>query len=195
MLTNAKRIEMCYSLLSAMLPNDKALEFGFDENPDKRIILSYTNQTPRPDTKTVMYFTIKDEAYKQARSDPHHYTKDNVEVLEHMRQIRLTIDIFSKAIPIGMSNDVAQWLNTALISDMYYEWQLATGWSAVIENIEIMPDLSYLLEGQVWNNRAQLVVKLNYRDNTTMSVVTMTRRPIDLADTPNSVNAQTILKK
>lgn len=193
MLTNAKRIEMCYSLLSAMLPNDKALEFGFDENPDKRIILSYTNQTPRPDTKTVMYFTIKDEAYKQARSDPHHYTRDNIEVLEHMRQITLTLDIYSKVVPMGVSNDVVQWLNSALISDMYEDWQRATGWSAVIENIEIMPDLSYLLEGQTWNNRAQLVVKLNYRDTTQMSNMYMTRKPLDLADLRNSINYQAIL--
>lgn len=195
MLTNAKRIEMCYSLLSAMLPNDKALEFGFDENPDKRIILSYTNQTPRPDTKTVMYFSVKDAPYKQARSNPHHYDKNNKEIQELMRQITLTIDVYSKVVPIGRANDVVEWLNSALISDMYEEWERAHGWSLAIENIEMMPDLTYLLEGQVWNNRCQLVVKLNYRDTTTMSVVTMTRRPIDLADTPNSVNAQTILKK
>lgn len=193
MLTNAKRIEMCYSLLSAMLPNDKALEFGFDENPDKRIILSYTNQTPRPDTKTVMYFTIRDEAYKQARSDPHHYTKDNVEVLEHMRQMTLTLDVYSKVVPIGTSNDVVRWLNSALISDMYEDWQRATGWSAVIENIEIMPDLSYMLQDQVWNNRAQLVIKLNYRDTTRMMDMYMTRRPLDLEDLRNSVNHQAIL--
>lgn len=193
MLTNAKRIEMCYSLLSAMLPNDKALEFGFDENPDKRIILSYTNQTPRPDTKTVMYFTIRDEAYKQARSDPHHYTKDNVEVLEHMRQMTLTLDVYSKVVPIGTSNDVVRWLNSALISDMYEDWQHATGWSAVIENIEIMPDLSYMLQDQVWNNRAQLVVKLNYRDTTQMNNVYMTRKPLDLEDLRNSINYQVIL--
>lgn len=193
MLTNAKRIEMCYSLLSAMLPNDKALEFGFDENPDKRIILSYTNQTPRPDTKTVMYFTIKDEAYKQARSDPHHYTKDNVEVLEHMRQMTLTLDVYSKVVPIGTSNDVVCWLNSALISDMYEDWQRATGWSAVIENIEIMPDLSYMLQDQVWNNRAQLVIKLNYRDTTRMMDMYMTRRPLDLEDLRNSINYQVIL--
>lgn len=195
MLTNAKRIEMCYSLLSAMLPNDKALEFGFDENPDKRIILSYTNQTPRPDTKTVMYFTIRDEAYKQARSDPHHYTKDNVEVLEHMRQMTLTLDVYSKVVPIGTSNDVVRWLNSALISDMYDDWKQINKYPIVIENIEPIIDLSYLLEGNVWNNRAQLVVKLNYRDTTKMAKVYFTRRPIDLADTPNSVNAQTILKK
>ena len=195
MLTNAKRIEMCYSLLSAMLPNAKALEFGFDEDSDKRIILAYTNQTPRPDAKTVMYFTIKDEAYKQARSDPHHYTRDNIEVLEHMRQITLTLDVYSKVVPMGMSNDVVQWLNSALISDMYYEWQIATGWSAVIENIEIMPDLNYLLEGQTWNNRAQLVVKLNYRDTTQMGLVPFTRVPSSLEDTPNSVDAKTELKQ
>lgn len=193
MLTNAKRIEMCYSLLSAMLPNDKALEFGFDENPDKRIILSYTNQTPRPDAKTVMYFTIRDEAYKQARSDPHHYTKDNIEVLEHMRQMTLTLDVYSKVVPIGTANDVVRWLNSALISDMYEDWQRATGWSAVIENIEIMPDLSYMLQDQVWNNRSQLVIKLNYRDTTRMMNMYMTRRPLDLEDLRNSINYQAIL--
>ena len=194
MLTNAKRTEMLYSLLSTMLPEERAAEFGFSTNPNERIILAYTNQTPRPETKTVMYFSFKDEPYKQARSDPHHYTNANVEVMEQMRQITLTLDIFSKIVPIGMANDVAQWLNTALISDMYQEWQYAKGWPAVIESIDLMPDLTYLLEGNVWNNRAQLIVKLNYRDVTKMAKIYMTRKPIDLPDTPNSVNAKTVLK-
>ena len=195
MLTNAKRVEMCYSLLSAMLPETKATEFGFDADPEKRIFLSYTNQTPRPESDTVMYFSIKDEPYKQARSDPHHYTKDNVEVLEHMRQITLTIDVYSKVVPIGSANDVIHWLNSALISDMYQEWQMATGWSAVIENVEIMPDLSYLLESNVWNNRGQLVIKMNYRDITEMAPVSMTRIPLDLEDLRNSINYQVVLMK
>lgn len=195
MLTNAKRVEMCYSLLSAMLPDSKATEFGFDENPEKRIFLAYTNQTPRPDSKTVMYFSIKDEPYKQARSDPHHYNKNNVEILEHMRQITLTVDVYSKVVPIGTANDVIHWLNSALISDMYEEWQCATGWSAVIENIELMPDLSYLLESNVWNNRCQLVIKLNYRDITEMAEVKMTRVPLDMEDLRNSINYQVVLMK
>lgn len=193
MLTNAKRVEMCYSLLSAMLPEDVATHFGFDANPEKRIFLSYTNQTPRPDSKTVMYFSMKDEAYKQARSDPHHYNKNNEEVLEHMRQITLTVDVYSKVVPIGTANDVVHWLNSALISDMYEDWQRETGWSAVIENIELMPDLSYLLESNVWNNRCQLVIKLNYRDSTVMSKMYFTRVPLDLEDLPNSINYQVIL--
>lgn len=193
MLTNAKRVQMCYSLLSTMLPEAMAESFGFDTNPNKRILLAYSNQIPRPESDTVMYFSIKDEPYKQARSDPHHYNSNNVEILEHMRQIRLTIDVYSKTVPMGTANDVVHWLNSALISDMYEDWQRATGWSAVIENIEIMPDLSYLLEGQVWNNRAQLVIKLNYRDTTNMSQMYMTRRPLDLEDLRNSINHQTIL--
>ena len=184
---------MCYSLLASMLPDQTAIDYGFSVKPEERIFLAHTNQIPRPETKTVMYFSIKDEAYKQARSDPHHYNKNNVEVLEHMRQITLTVDVYSKTVPIGSANDVVHWLNSALISDMYADWQHQTGWSAVIENIEIMPDLSYLLEGQVWNNRAQLVIKLNYRDITEMAQVYMTRKPLDLEDLRNSINHQTIL--
>ena len=195
MLTNAKRTEILYSLLSTMLPDSMAEQFGFSTDPNQRIILAYTNQTPRPETKTVMYFSFKDEAYKQARSDPHYYDKDNIEVLEQMRQITLTVDVYSKVIPIGAANDVARWLNSALISDMYEEWQRANNLPIVIERIDLMPDLSYLLEGNVWNNRAQLIVKLNYRDITKMSKVYMTRQPIDLPDTPNSINAETILKQ
>lgn len=195
MLTNAKRTQMLYSLLSYMLPNDRAEEFGFSTDQNQRIILAYTNQTPRPETKTVMYFSFKDEPYKQAISDPHHYTVNDIEVLEHMRQITLTLDIYSKIVPIGAANDVAQWLNSALISDMYGEWQATTGWSAVIENIEPILDLSYLLEGNVWNNRAQLVVKLNYRDTTKMAKVYFTRVPESIEDTPNSVDAKTVLKQ
>lgn len=193
MLTNAKRTEMLYSLLSYMLPNDRAEEFGFSTDPNQRIILAYTNQTPRPETKTVMYFSFKDEPYKQAISDPHHYNKNNEEVLEHMRQITLTVDVYSKVVPIGTANDVVHWLNSALISEMYEDWQRATGWSAVIENIEPIIDLSYLLESNVWNNRCQLVIKLNYRDSTVMAKTYFTRVPLDLEDLPNSINYQVIL--
>ena len=193
MLSNAKRVEMCYSLLSSMLPESMAQQFGFSAKTNERIFLSYTNQVPRPEVKTVMYFTIKDEAYKQARSDPHHYTNSNIEVLEHMRQIRLTVDVYSKTVPIGTANDVVQWLNSALISDMLEDWQRSTGWSVAIERIDIMPDLSYLLEGQVWNNRAQLVIYLNYRDTTQIAPLPMTRVPLDLEDLRNSINYQVIL--
>ena len=138
--------------------------------------------------------TIKDDPYKQARSDPHHYTRQNVEVLEHMRQIKLTVDVYSKSVPAGTSNDVVHWLNSALISDMYEDWQLATGWFVAIERIEIMPDLSYLLQDQVWNERAQMIIYLNYRDTTEMALPTpMTRVPLDLDDLKNSINHQTIL--
>ena len=110
-----------------------------------------------------------------------------------MRQMTLTLDVYSKVVPIGTANDVVRWLNSALISDMYEDWQRATGWSAVIENIEIMPDLSYMLQDQVWNNRSQLVIKLNYRDTTRMMNMYMTRRPLDLEDLRNSINYQAIL--
>ena len=186
---------MLYSLLSYMLPDNKAEEFGFSTDPNQRIVLGYTNQTPRPETKTVMYFSFKDNAYKQARSDPHYYDRNNIEVLEHMRQITLTVDIFSKVVPIGAANDVVQWLNSALISDWYEDWQRATGWSVVIESIDLMPDLTYLLEGNVWNNRAQLVVRLNYRDITKIDTVSMTRVPSSLEDTPNSVHTTITLKE
>lgn len=195
MLTNKKRVEMCYSLLSAMLPGTIATNFGFDKNPEKRIFLAYSNQIPRPEVETILYFSIKDEAYKQARSDPYHYNGCDIQVMEQMRQITLTIDVYSKSIPIGMANDVVHWLNSALISELFEDWRQETCCPLVIESIELMPDLSYLLEGNVWNNRAQLVVKLNYRDTVKMGKLYFTRRPIDLADTPNSVNAQTILKK
>lgn len=193
MLSNAKRVQMCYSLLASMLPDQFAIDCGFSVKPEERIFLAHTNQIPRPENDTVMYFSIKDEAYKQARSDPYHYNRQNMEVLEHMRQIILTVDVYSKTVPIGCANDVVRWLNSALISEMYEEWQHQTGWSVAIENIEVMPDLSYLLEGQVWNNRAQLVIKLNYRDITEMAQVYMTRKPLDLEDLRNSINHQTIL--
>ena len=194
MLSNARRVQMCYSLLSYMLTDQRAQDFGFATNAADRIFLAYTNQIPRPENKTVMFFTIKDEAYKQARSDPHHYTRNNVEVLEQMRQIRLTVDVYSKIVPTGNANDVVRWLNTALISDMFEDWVHDSGWNGVnIERIEIMPDLSHLVEGQVWNERAQLIIYLNYRDTTEMAEVPMTRRPLDMEDLRNSINYQVIL--
>ena len=193
MLTNARRVEMCYNLLFSMLPEAMALDFGFPQDSNKRIWLAYTNQIPRPEDKTVMFFSIKDEPYKQAYSNPHHYTKHNVEVLEQMRQIRLTVDVYSKMVPAGTANDVVRWLNSALTSDQFEEWRRAGNWPATIERIDLMPDLSHLVEGQVWNQRAQLVIYLNYRDTVDMSVVPMTRIPLDMEDLRNSINCQTIL--
>lgn len=194
MLSNKKRTEIMYSLLSAMLPDSVAQTFGFSYNANERIWLANTNQTPRGNAKTIMYFSFKDSAYKQARSDPHHYTNDNEEVMEQMRQIRLTVDVYSKVVPIGTANDVVRWLNTALISDQYEEWQHNTGYGIAVERIELMPDLTALLQDQTWNERAQMVVYLNYRDLVRMGTVYMTRKPESLEDTPNSVNAKTVLK-
>lgn len=194
MLSNKKRVQMCYSLLSAMLPDSVADDFGFSAKTNERIYLAYTNQVPRPEVQTCIYFSIKDEAYKQARSDPHHYDSNDIEVLEQMRQIKLTVDIYSKVVPIGNANDVARWLNTMLISDQYEEWRRAGNWPAVIERIDIMPDLTYLLESNVWNNRAQLVIYLNYRDVVSTSKLYMTRKPDSIEDLPNSVDYVAILK-
>ena len=189
MLSNAKRIELCYSLLSEMLPDAVAQNFGFPENPEHRIWLANTNQTPRPESDTVMFFSVKDEPYKQAISDPHHYTQHNIEVIEQMRQIRLTVDVYSKVVPMGTANDTVRWLNSALVSDAFEEWKNKIGWGVGIERIDIMPDLSYLVEGQVWNERAQLIIYLNYRDSIKMFEPTpMTRVPLDIDDVKASVD-------
>ena len=185
---------MCYTLLSEMLPDSVAATYEFHADPQKRIWLANSNQSPRPEDKTVLFFSIKDEAYKQGFSDPHHYTSTNAEVLAQMRQIRLTVDCYSKVVPIGAANDVIRWLNTALISDQFYEWRLRGKWPAVIERIEIMPDLTVLLESNVWNQRAQMVVYLNYRDVVEIPSTPMTRVPTSLEDTTNSVDARTVLK-
>lgn len=195
MLSNAKRVEMCYSLLSNMISDEVASTFGFSTNANERILLAYTNQIPRPEVQTVMYFAIRDEAYKQARSDPHHYTDGDVEVLEQMRQIKLTVDVYSKVLPIGNANDIVRWLNSMLISDQFEEWRRAGNWPAVIERIELMPDLSYTLEGNVWNNRAQLVIYLNYRDIVKTAKQYMTRIPTDISDVPNSVDYKVTLEQ
>lgn len=196
MLTNKERVALCNSLIETMLPEQVALDYGFSTNPDERIWLAHTQQTPRGKYDTVLYFSIEDYAYKQNISDPHHYDpQTNVEILEQMRQIILTIDCYSKQIPIGAAKDVLRIIGAGLISETFEEWTRENGYNIALENVEYAPNLTPLLEGHEWNERRQMKVYLNYRDNVALNRVYMTRVPTSLEDTPNSVTTKITLKQ
>lgn len=194
MLTNKQRVHMCYSLIQAMLPNSFAISNGFSENVNERVVYAYTDQMPRGNYQTVLYFDIKDEPYGQNISDPYKYTDNNVQVLQQMRQITLTIDCYSKVKPRGTAKDVMRFLNSQIIGDNFDTWRsdLSDVWCAV-QKVEMQPDLTPLLEGNVWNERQQMRVLINYRDTTELSPVYMTRIPLDLEDLRNSINYQVIM--
>lgn len=195
MLSNKARVALCNSLIEYMLPDAFAVDNGFSANADERIWLAYTAQTPRGNYQTVLYFSIKDEPYKQNISDPHHYDpQTNTEILEQMRQIALTIDCYSKVIPIGTAKDVIRMIGAGLLSDQFEEWRNTQDKFVAIENIEYSPDLTPLLEGREWNERQRMTVFLNYRDNVALNPVPMTRVPSSLDDVSNSVKTKITLK-
>lgn len=193
MLINKERVKLCHTLILKMIPDAFAQENGFSENLDRRALLAYTNQVPRGPEQTVVYFSMIDTPYKSNLADPHHYDKNNVEILEQMRQIKLTVDCYSKIIPIGTAKDVIRLIGSGMLSDSFEEWATENGYNVALENIEYTPDLSPLLQGNEWNERQRIIIYLNYRDNVPMNPVYMTRVPTSIEDTPNSVDAKTRL--
>lgn len=194
MLTNAQRVHMCYSLMQAMLPNSFAMLNGFSANVNERILYSFTDQLPRGDYQTIVFFDIEDKPYGQSYSDPYKYTDNNVQVMQQMRQITLTIDCLSKVKPRGTARDVLRYINSQLMSENFEEWRsnLSNVWCC-IQRIDLQPDLTPTLEDMVWNERQRMTVTINYRDTTDISKVFMTRIPLDLEDLRNSINYQIIM--
>jgi len=195
MLANKDRIMVCNFLIEQFLPPDFAAANGFSTDTNEWIFLAGTAQQPRPESQTVIYFSATDQSYKgMSRSDPKSYDNNNNEILDQMRQIELTIDCYSKVTPIGTANDVIRMLNAGFISEQYEDVMRNNDWGFALEQIELSPPLSPLLQGQVWNERSQMIARLNYRDSVQLAQVFMTRKPISIWDLPNSVALQTVVK-
>lgn len=185
---------MCYSLIQAMLPNSFATANGFSQNVNERILYSYTDQLPRGDYQTMIFFDIEDKPYGQSYSDPYKYNNSNVQIMQQMRQITLTIDCMSKVKPRGTARDILRQINSQLMSENFESWRrdLSNVWCA-IQRIDMSPDLTPTLEDTVWNERQQMKVTINYRDTTDIAQIYMTRIPLDLEDLRNSINYQIIM--
>jgi hypothetical protein len=186
MITKQTLLDAFGELMEMVFPDPIAVNFGFSENPDARFFASAQNQNPREDVPTALNFSIKDSPWKSRRQVVHHYDELNREVVEEMKQVCLTVDVYTKISPPGNAMDILNYLQKALQSNIIYDWYDKYNWLA-LERFDVMPDLSYLLQGQTWSERQQLRIYFNYREKTIMDKTYMTRIPTSIEDVPNSV--------
>lgn len=170
----------------AAQPNNN---FGFSQNVSERVWVEGGNLEPRQEVKTIVYFRCPTEPWRSPRGDIRKYTATGMEV-HQMRQAVLTISIFSKVQPLGVANDVANFIHGCMNEDTLDEWRssLPTDYQNFeLESLEPPVPLHHLASGG-WNQRIQMVAKFNFRDRLVPPAdIVFTRVPGTIADVPSIV--------
>lgn len=188
MLTKRDLIEACGSLIANMFPEKVALSFGFSENPSERFWCAAQNQSVRDAVKTILFFSIKNSAWKSPRAAISKFKSNGTEFVEELRQVTLTIDVYSKIMPPGTAQDVVRYIGAKIQSSFFDEWrELFPEIGFAFEGMDSI-DLSPLLQTQTWSERCQCTIRLNYKDTITLTQVAMTRVPTSIGDVRNSVD-------
>ena len=193
MITKQTLLDAFGEFMEMVFPDPIAVNFGFSEDPESRFFAASQNQNPREDVPTALVFSVKDEPWKSRRQVVHHYDNQKREVVEEMKQVCFTVDVYSKLEPPGNAMDVLNYLSKAIQSNIIYDWYDNYDW-ITLERYESMPDLSVLLQGQTWTERQELKIYFNYREKTVMDRTYMTRIPTSIEDVPNSVEVKLDVK-
>lgn len=186
-------LDAFYELVDMVFADPIAINFGFSEDKEARFFASAQNQNPREDVPTALNYSVKDTPWKSRRQIVHYYDNQEREVVEEMKQVCFTVDVYSKLNPPGNAMDILNYLEKALQCDIIYDWYEKYDW-LTLERIDSMPDLSYLLQGQTWSERQQMKIYFNYREKTIMNKTYMTRVPTSIEDVPNSVETSVNIK-
>lgn len=178
----------------ANIPNNN---FGFSDDSTQRVWVEGGNLAPREDVQTIVYFRCPSHPWKSPRADVRKYTDTGNEILQ-MRQITLTVSIFSKVQPLGVANDIANYIYACMNEDTLEEWRnsLPEQYQTFeLESLEPPEPLHHLASGG-WNQRVQVVGKFNFRDRVVPSTdIFFTRVPGTIADVPSIIPLSMVFKK
>lgn len=196
MIKNSYLSELFYNLIQNLLPEQVALGFGFSENEDERFYVSSQNQSVRDDVQTALYFSVVNNFWRSQMQEEKFYNGDNKEVMVEMRQAILTLDVYSKIIPLGTASDVLRYISAKIQGDAFSEWCLLYPEIGItLERVEMSPDLSALLQGETWSERRQLKLYFNFRDAIVMDEIPMTKMPDSIGDVKNIIVRDYTYKK
>lgn len=177
------------------LLGEQALDFGFSEDPTRRIIVQRQNGTPLPDASTILTFRI--DGYDNWRVQRYGrgticYLPDGTEYISELRTFKCTVNIMSKN--MGDSFDCARFIIANLQNNRYNEFVTNNGRAFGIERISSLRNLSDI-ENATWTERVNFEIQLNFRENILVNDPTLfVRKPDTPGELPQSVEIHTKLK-
>ena len=195
-MTNYKDIEKYITNMFVYLLGEQALNLGFAELTNERVIVERQNGSPLPDAATVLTFRIDD--YDTWRSQRYgratvSYDKDGREVVSELRTFKCVVNIMSKQ--LGSAFDSARFLLANLQNNRYNNFVNNNGRMLGIEQIGTMKNLSDLENG-TWTERVNVEIQMNFIETMVIDDNTIfVKTPTDLSDLPSSVEFETNVKK
>lgn len=185
------------SVLANALANQPNNNFGFSENADERVWVEGSNLAPREEVQTIIYFRCPTVPWRSTRADVRAYTETGTEILQ-MRQVILTISIFSKVQPLGVANDIANYIHGCMNEETIDDWEqsLPENYQVfTLESLEPPEPLHHLASGG-WNQRVQVVAKFNFRDKVVPPTdIAFTKVPGTMLEVPSIIPVSMDFKK
>ena len=195
-MTNYADIEKYITNMFVYLLGEQALNLGFSELENERVIVERQNGSPLPEASTVFTFRLDDydtwRAQRYGRAT-FSYDKNGQEVISELRTFKCVVNIMSKK--LGCSFDSARFLLANLQNNRYNNFVNNNGRMLGIEQIGKMKNLSDLENG-TWTERVNVEIQMNFIETMVIDDNTIfVKTPTDLSDLPSSVEFETNIKK
>jgi len=177
-----------------LAPN--ALEYGFSENENERVIVERQNGTPLPNASSIVTFRI--DEYDNWRAQRYGagtmgYDRYGNEKITELRTFKCVVTIMSKR--IGDAFDTARFLIANLQNTRYNDYVNDKGRLLGIERISGLKNLSDI-ENATWTERITFDVQLNFKDTILVNNQTLfVKKPDTPGEVPVSVEVTTKMKK
>lgn len=195
MITRDDLIKYFGSLIEDIFSEGVAEYFEFSDDKKERYWYGNLNQNPRDAVKTMIYYSVRNNAWKSERAVITGYLQDNRQYTDEMRQVILSIDVVSKVNPIGTAQDVVHYIVSKLQSDYLEEWQRKNPDKIfALEGFNTY-DLTALLQTETWCERQRIDIRFNFRDNIVFDEVSMTRIPESMDTLHDSVDFKIEMKE
>lgn len=191
-----KDIERYLARMWTALLGPQAVDFGYSENENERVITERQNGAPLPAASTVLTFRIDD--YNNWRAQRYGrgtigYDKYGAEIISELRTFRCIVNIMSKE--RGDAFDSARFVIANLQNNRYNDFVNDNGRLLGIEQIYSMKNLSDIENG-AWTERVSFEVQMNFIDTMLVNDPTLfVKKPETPGDLPQSVDINTELKK
>lgn len=183
------------NMWTALLGNN-AVEFGFSESPNERVLLERQNGAPLPAVDTIMTFRV--DNYDNWRAQRYGrgtvgYDRYGNEIICELRTFKCSCEIMSKT--IGNAFDASRFVIANLQNNRYNDFVTEKGRVVGIEQIGKVVNLS-ALENGTWTERIHFEVQMNFLETILVNDPTLfVKKPETRGELPNSVEISTQLTK
>lgn len=196
MITRYRDIEKYLANMWTYLLAPVALDLGFSEDENERVIVERLNGTPLPKASSIITFRIDEYNTWRAQRYGHGtitYDRYGNEVIGELRTFKCIVTIMSKG--LGDAFDTARFLIANLQNGRYNDYVNNKGRLLGIEQISTLRNLSDI-ENATWTERVEFDVQLNFRDTILVNNQTLfVKKPDTPGELPQSVDIDTKLTK